>query len=203
MPIPGSPLILFIYFLLYFFPITINPPHTTLLLFSYFYGGGFGWKPVLSAPLQVQEVGECWKRDGSDWALEDCGQHLFFSCIGTWLSHYIFKASIGHTSRRTESGWFEAWTSRQEQQNCKIKVVSLVPDTLHLLLFSDPPCLSWAGRCSGFTFCSWCCAHHTCGALWTKVCSLPGTGIGPRPGARFFLETNKQNILHPLPFYLS
>lgn len=166
----------------------------------YFYGDGFGWRIVLSASLQVQEVGECWKRDESDWALEDCGQHLFFPVLELDLSHNISKASNEHTSQIMESCWFEAWTSHQEQQNWKIKDTSLC---LTLISCCFQISLVWAQRCSSFAFCFWCCAHHTCGALWTKACSLLGIGIGSRPSARFILETNKQSVLHPLPFCLS
>ena len=91
--------------------------------------------------------------------------------------------------------------SHQEWQNCRVKDISFVSGILHFLLLSGFPCLE--PEYIVILLCFWCCAHHTCGALWTKACSLLDTGIAPGPGSgvdSFWIQISRASCI---PFHFA
>lgn len=67
----------------------------------YFHGGGLGWRIVLSAPLQVQGVGELWKGAGLTELWRTLAAPVFF--LRRYLVYLIFKTATEHASQRIES----------------------------------------------------------------------------------------------------
>lgn len=91
----------------------------------------------MSVPLQVQEVGKFWKRVESDKALEDWAAPFF--PLGWILIYLIYLKPPNNTLPKE---WSHADLRPEEvirNNKTKINDISLVPNTLHLLLFSDSP----------------------------------------------------------------
>ena len=143
-------------------------------------------------PVDLTEV---WRISGSACSMSS------FSCIGN--ISYVFKLPLGRTYFPKNGVTLISGLNKRhrEQQNCRVKDISFVPGILHFLLFSCFPCLE--PEYIVIVLCFWCCAHHTCGALNKGLLSA---GYTNWPWAwvwgRFVLDTNKQGILHPLPFCL-